>query len=209
MTLSIAEINIKNHIIKHPTLFQSRLDVLRFVLIQDPESSWAADGTIRSINISTEDYPDAKLDLSEITSSPLHSLALKTPQSISDAIELSKLSIIEDNLDYIVQNEMPYERAVTKHDLITLNQYSLIFNIPDHIESSWLKAVRYLAHVLTMALKSEYCQSNSDPSLEKNWQMKFAFDNYTKLCEIQRKYMPPIAPAVAERLKHLASLLKS
>ena len=209
MTLSIAEINIKNHIIKHPTLFQSRLDVLRFVLIQDPESSWAADETIRSLNISTEDYPDAKLDLSEITSSPLYSLALKTPQSISDAIELSKLSIIEDNLDYIVQNELPYEREVTKHDLISLNQYSLIFNIPDNIEASWLKAVRYLAHVLTMALKSEYCQSNSDSSMEKNWHMKFAFDNYKQLLELQRKYIPSISPAVAERLKHLASLLKS
>lgn len=209
MPLSIAEINIKNHIIKYPTLFQSRLDVLRFVLISDPESSWAADGTVKSINISTDDVPNAQLDLSELTSSPLNALKIKTPQSISNAIELAKLSIIQDNLDYIVQTEMPYETAITKHDLISLNQYSLLFNLPDNIEASWLKAARSLVHSLIVAIRQEYCHNMDNCSDVNSWQAKFAFDNYNQLCAIQRKYMPPLAPGVAERLKNLATLLKS
>ncbi len=203
MPLAPAEINIKNHIIKYPLLFQSRMDVLKHVLIRDPESEWLPDGTILSRKISLEDDPAGKIDLPDFPIS-----GLKSNQSITNQIIVSKLKIIEENFDFVVANTMEFEKPFTTTDLHSLNNYSLLFNLPENIESSWKKAVVDLTDVSIIVLRNEYCKNNCSGHSVDDWTYPMHFEQFKKLKDIQKKFLPTISPEVAEKLKNLANLLQ-
>lgn len=203
MALAPAEINIKNHIIRYPLLFQSRMDVLKHVLIRDPESKWMPDGTIRSNHISVDDTIDGKINLSDFPISEFTS-----ERSISNSIIVAKLKIIEQNFDFVVSNKMDFENPIIKDDLTSLNEYSLIFNLPENIEDSWKNAVRQLAFEISIFLKNECCKNNCDGADVEHWLYPFYFEQYKKIQDIQKKFMPTISPEVAEKLKKLVKLLQ-
>lgn len=206
MSLLPAEINIKNHIIKSPDLFQCRSDVLHYVLLADPDSSWHKDGTIHSHNISRDNVENPKLNT---TSLPAFN-GLSTPSQIHSQIEKAKYQIIEHHLDTIVSQSMPNEMGVKPLSFGQLNEYSLIFSVPDNVEASWLNAIREVIPTIIIANKEAYCKNpNSDNLTESDWVYHFAFLNHSKLIEVQNRFMPKItvSPAVAARLANLKKLL--
>jgi hypothetical protein len=206
MLLLPAEINIKNHIIKSPDLFQCRSDVLHYVLLADPESSWHTDGTIHSHAISRDNVENPKLNTSGLPSFT----GLSTPSQIHAQIEKAKYQVIEQHLDTIVSQSMPYEMGVKRLSFGQLNEYSLIFSVPDNVEASWLNAVREVIPTILIANKEAYCRnSNSDGLAESDWVYPFAFFNHSKLIEVQNRFMPKmtVSPAVAAKLANLKKLL--
>lgn len=213
MALEPAEINIKNHIIKYPDLFQSRLAVLKFVLFTDPESCWAQDGTIYSRNISGQDVVNPKLNTSSLPAVPKELEALcdahVTPMQVHREIELAKYQVIEKHLDTIVKASLPNEVAFTAADVRQINEYSLIFQVPDNVDASWRAAVREVLQVAIMATKQEYCNHQSDGSHVHHWGYPFAFEIYHKLVGEQQRFMPKItvSPETAAKLKQLKGLL--
>lgn len=213
MALAPAEINIKNHIIKFPDLFQSRFSVLKFVLLSDPESCWAQDGIIYSRHISTQDVSNPKLNTSHLPDVPSELADLCathiTPIQIHRELELAKYLVIEKHLDTIVKVEMPDEKAMSAADVRQINEYSLIFQVPDNIEASWRVAVREILQAAIIATKQEYCKHQCDGSHADHWVYPFAFTTYHKLLGEQKRFTPKlnISPETAEKLKQLRGLL--
>lgn len=213
MSLAPAEINIKNHIIKYPDLFQSRLAVLKFVLFTDPASCWSQDGTVYSRDISGQDVANPKLNTSSLPDVPKELAALcaahVTPMQVHREIELAKYQVIEKHLDTIVKASLPNEIYLTAADVRQINQYSLIFQIPDNVEASWLSAVREVLQVALIATKQEYCKHRCDGSHVDHWVYPFAFETYQKLVGQQQRFIPTITVSTetAEKLKKIRSLL--
>lgn len=213
MALAPAEINIKNHIIKYPDLFQSRLAVLKFVLFSDPESCWSQDGTIYSRNILGQDVVNPKLNTSSLSDVPKELAALCaehiTPMQVHREIELAKYQVIEKHLDIIVKVSMPNDVAFTAADIRQINEYSLIFQVPDNVEDSWRAAVREVLQVALISTKQEYCKHLCDGSHLEHWVYPFAFDTYKKLVDVQQRFISKITISneTAEKLKKIRSLL--
>lgn len=213
MSLNSAEINIKNHIVKYPDLFQSRSSVLNFVLLTDPESRWTPEGTIDSLNISQEDVSNPKLDISSLGSTPSELSSLCsiyiTPMQIHRELEMAKYLVIEKHLDTLVKVSMPNDKLLSASDIRQINEYSLIFHIPDNVEDSWRVAVREVLDSAVIATKQEYCNHRSDGSKVDHWVYPFAFELYHKLIGEQKRFMPKlnVSPETAERLKKLRDLL--
>lgn len=213
MALNPAEINIKNHIIKYPDLFQSRMAVLNFVLLNDPESHWTPEGIIDSHKISQMDVENPKLDTTTLGQYPdeLSGLcaAYTTPMQIHREIEMAKYLVIEKHLDTLVKVSMPHDKLLSASDIRQINEYSLIFHIPDNVEDSWRVAVREVLDSAVIATKQEYCNHRSDGSKVDHWVYPFAFELYHKLVGEQKRFMPKInvSPETAERLKKLRDLL--
>jgi len=206
MLLKPAEINIKNHIIKNPQIFQSRSDVLHYVLLVDSGSSWGKNGTVYSHDISRLNPVNFVLNTGDFPK--LNELSI--PDQINVQIEWAKYQIIEQYIDTIVSCEMPYEHGVKRSNFSHLNQYSLIFHVPDNIEDSWRKAVLEVVEAVIVANKEAYCKdsrANGDSALD--WVYPFAFDNHTKLIDVRNRLTPKIevSPEVAAKLAGLKKLL--
>lgn len=212
MSLAPAEINVKNHIIKYPDLFQSRMDVLKFVLLRDPESCWASDGTVHSHNISKTDTPNAKISRNHLAVSPeLAPIYEKyvTPQQIHREIELAKYLVMEKHFDILVKSDLPTDKGFTSSDVRLLNQYSIIFQVPDNVEASWLTAVREVLQAAILSTREEYLKHGLDGSQVDHWVYPFIFETYQKLMAEQKRFMPKlkISPETAEKLRQLKGLL--
>lgn len=213
MSLTPAEINIKNHIIRYPDLFQSRLDVLKFVLLTDPESSWAPDGTIHSLRISTLDDQPPKLNTSHLSQTPSELSALcstyTTPMQIYTELELAKYAVIERHLDTLVKVAMPNDKPMSDIDVRQINEYSLIFHVPDNVESSWLVAVREILRAAIIGTKQVYCKHPTETAHIDHWVYPFAFETYHKLQAQEQHFMPKIvmSPETEIKLRELRKLL--
>jgi hypothetical protein len=212
MSLAPAEINVKNHIIKYPDLFQSRMDVLKFILVRDPESCWASDGTVHSHNISKTDTPNAKISRVHLAVSPeLAPIYEKygTPQQIHREMELAKYLVMEKHFDVLVKSGLPTDKGFTSSDVRLLNQYSIIFQVPDNVEASWLAAVREVLQAAILSTREEYLKHGFDGSQVDHWVYPFIFETYQKLMTEQTRFMPKlkISPETAEKLRQLKGLL--
>lgn len=212
MSLAPAEINVKNHIIKYPDLFQSRMDVLKFVLVRDPESCWASDGTVHSHNISKTDTPNAKISRNHLAVSPeLAPIYEKyvTPQQIYREMELAKYLVMEKHFDVLVKSGLQTDKGFTSSDVRLLNQYSIIFQVPENVEVSWLAAVREVLQAAILSTKEEYLKHGCDGSQVEHWVYPFIFETYQKLMAEQKRFMPKlkISPETAEKLRQLKGLL--
>lgn len=213
MSLAPAEINVKNHIIKYPDLFQSRMDVLKFVLVRDPESCWAPDGTVHSHNISKTDTPNAKISTEHLGTVPpdMASIYEKyvTPQQVYREMELAKYQVMEKHFDVLVKSSLPTDKGFTSSDVRLINQYSLIFKVPDNVEASWLAAVREVLQAALLSTREEYLKHGFDGSQVEHWVYPFIFETYQKLIAEQKRFMPKlkISPETAEKLRQLKGLL--
>jgi hypothetical protein len=213
MSLAPAEINIKNHIIKYPDLFQSRMDVLKFILLRDPESCWGEDGTVYSRNISREDTPNAKISTEHLGTNPPELAAIYqkfvTPQQVYREIELAKYQVMEKHFDVLVKSGLPTDKGFTSTDVRLINEYSKIFQVPDNVEASWLAAVREVLQASILATKEEYLKHGFDGSQVDHWVYPFIFETYQKLMAEQKRFMPKlkISPETAEKLRQLKGLL--
>jgi len=213
MSLAPAEINIKNHIIKYPDLFQSRMDVLKFVLVRDPESCWGEDGTVYSRNISRDDTPNAKISTDYLGTNPPELAAIYqkfvTPQQVYRELELAKYQVMEKHFDILVKTGLQTDKGFTSSDVRSINEYSKIFKVPDNVEASWLAAVREVLQSAIIATKEEYLKHGCDGSQVDHWVYPFIFETYQKLMAEQKRFMPKlnISPETAEKLRQLKGLL--
>lgn len=213
MSLAPAEINIKNHIIKYPDLFQSRMDVLKFILVRDPESCWGQDGTIHSRNISREDTPNAKISTDHLGTvspelAPIYERFV-TPQQVYREIEAAKYKVMEKHFDVLVKSGLPTDKGFTSSDVRLINQYSNIFQVPDNVEASWLVAVREVLQAAILSAREEYLKHGCDGSQVDHWVYPFIFETYQKLIAEQKRFMPKlkISAETAEKLRQLKGLL--